>query len=141
METYPIKFVLIPGKVDGGLAERIKYKMNEEGEWYYFQICHLPSGYRMTNYYETEEFSREMKYPLGAELRKVFGDSKVEDQVMDDFLSEYQLIHDGVVIGKWEKAIILDHFLNDSKPKDERVTRIVNTNWQEEDSDEVPSLI
>lgn len=144
METYPIKSTLIPGKVDGGLAERIKYKLSEEGEWFYLQIRHLQNGQRITNYYENEEFSRERKYPCGAELRKIIDSQShvVKGNIIDDFLSEYELIHDNQVISIWEKAIILDNFFKDVKEGDERITRIINTIWQdEEDSDELPSLI
>lgn len=133
--------LLTPGRIEKRMAQRAKYRLSEDSEWYYFQTRDLDNDRRINEYFKDEFFQEEIPTPQGVEL-KMYSTPEYYSVVVNNILEyhdkEYTMEHDGIVIFRWEKAIVLD-FLEEYYKRDNRVT--TTTKFSSEESDEMPGLV
>lgn len=145
-ETYPLSVALVPGRIEKRLAERVKYKLSETSEWFYFQTRCLTNEVRMNEYFLNEDFSQQIAIPDGVQVKQLTpsGSVIIQDYSLPDYNTEYVLEHDGVAVFYWEKAIVLDFLLEQSTTiSDNRVTIQMSEkfNNDDEEDDSIPSLL
>lgn len=117
------KIRLPPARIQERLAERAKYRLSQDSEWYYFQTRCLDNDRRINEYFLDDTFKEIIPNPTGIEL-KMYHNPDYYTVVMNDILEyhdrEYTLEHNGIFVFCWEKAIILD-LLGEFSKNDPRV--------------------